>query len=69
PKNHVGKRRFLFESLWVKEEQCGEIVQKMWSGYAAGDLLSCLNSYASELSSWNRNVIGHVPKKLANAKH
>ncbi|XP_062028650.1 uncharacterized protein LOC133744575 [Rosa rugosa] len=70
PKKNMGRRRFLFEGFWIKEQRCGEIVKEVWEDEANAhtNLVTKLNKCAEELSRWNRNVIGHVPKKIAALK-
>ncbi|XP_024195673.1 uncharacterized protein LOC112198800 [Rosa chinensis] len=65
-----GKRRFMFENFWVKEQRCGDIVKEVWENQSMVDnnLLGKITKCAKELSFWNKTVIGHVPRKIAELK-
>ncbi|XP_024157591.1 uncharacterized protein LOC112165325 [Rosa chinensis] len=69
-KQQLGRRRFLFEGFWIKEQRCGDIVKEVWENEAnqADSLATKLHKCAEELSVWNKNVIGNIPKKLATLK-
>ncbi|XP_062007966.1 uncharacterized protein LOC133724996 [Rosa rugosa] len=58
------KRRFQFEALWTKEQDCGNVVKENWSGN--GGLLDVTDRLAfvsRALQQWNATTIGHIPKK------
>ena len=62
------KKLFRFESIWLKKPQCEEIVQNAWSDgvLAQSDfpLVSCINQCRMQLEAWNKNVFGHVGRKI-----
>ena len=62
------KKLFRFESMWLKEPQCEEIVQNAWQDgiIAQSDfpLVSCINQCRMQLEVWNKNVFGHVGRKI-----
>ena len=62
------KKLFGFESMWLKEPQCEEIVQKAWSDGVLGQsefpLVSCLNHCRMQLEVWNKTVFGHMGRKI-----
>jgi len=57
-------RPFKFESMWLKNEKCEEVVQKAWDvGLMRGSafpLTTCLESCRDSLEEWNKNDFGHV---------
>ena len=62
------KKLFKFESMWLKEHQCEEIVQNAWSDGVMVQseflLVSCINHCRMRLEAWNKNVFGHVRRKI-----
>ena len=62
------KKLFKFESMWLKEHQCEEIVQNAWSDGVMVQsefvLVSCINHCRMRLEAWNKNVFGHVGRKI-----
>ena len=62
------KKLFRFESMWLKEPQCEEIVQKAWSDgvmvQSEFPLVSCINHCRMQLEVWNKNVFGHMGRKI-----
>ena len=63
---------FHFEAMWLKDGKCGDIVKKSW---AKGELMdrgntfsSCMDRCREALTKWNRQVFGHVGKKLAKVQ-
>ena len=61
------KKLFKFESMWLKEPSCEEVVLDAWNeGLVAQSdfpLVSCINQCRLRLEVWNKNVFGHVGKK------
>ena len=54
--------------MWTKRDDCREIIKDAWEncvdmnspiGFAKG-----LKRCAAELSVWNRNVVGNVPRQI-----
>jgi len=68
PQQPPRKRRFHFEAMWTKKEDCKEVIKVAWIG--CGDLSTLsgiangLRQCAIDLSQWNKSVFGHVPKLL-----
>ena len=67
-KRKVGKL-FCFESMWLKDPRCEEIVQETWgeglaksSNYALG---KCLDRCRIRLKAWNKVEFGHVERTIA----
>ena len=61
-------RRFHLEALWAKHDDCYDIVESTWNRGSLENTLegiaSNLSLCASALSSWSREVIGNIPKKI-----
>ena len=61
-------RRFHFEALWAKHDDCYDIVESAWNRGSLENtpegIASNLSLCASALSSWSREVIGNIPKKI-----
>jgi len=69
--NPTRKRRkktklFRFESMWLRDEQCSEVVNEAWEkGRNRGtnwQLLHCLDEFHTALTKWNKHSFGHVGK-------
>ena len=64
------KKLFRFESMWLKDERCKDIVTEAWrEGLClASDfpILSCMESCRNKLEVWNMTDYGHVGKKIAS---
>ena len=66
------KKQFRFESMWLKDEKCGDIVRQTW---AEGMLMDVDNSFSicmdkcrEALLKWNLQEFGHVGRKLQRLK-
>ncbi|KAK9993473.1 hypothetical protein SO802_023176 [Lithocarpus litseifolius] len=59
---------FRFESMWLKHEQCEEVLKEAWeTGLQLGTgnpIGSCLEGCRIALTKWNSQVFGHIGKKL-----
>lgn len=62
------KRRFHFKAMWVKKEDCKEIIETARNGGSLSNTLegvaSNLSRCVSELAAWNKKCIGNIPKKI-----
>ena len=60
---------FRFESMWLKDEQCEEVVSEAWErGKNMGTqnlFTQCMEECRRSLSSWNKNKLGHVGQKIS----
>ena len=65
PPSH--KRRFHFEALLAKMEDCHEISEAAWNSDVFANTLegitASLSRCAADLSMWNKEVIGNILKK------
>ncbi|XP_042983151.1 uncharacterized protein LOC122312574 [Carya illinoinensis] len=66
------KKQFRFESMWVGEKGCDDIISSIWR---KGDVQSSMDSVVGlikesgvNLNMWNSNSFGNVQKKLSMAK-
>nr|XP_023912601.1 uncharacterized protein LOC112024185 [Quercus suber] len=61
PSSRRGKRRFHFEAMWAKREDCHDVIEAAWhSGtfsVTSEGIVSNLQRCASALASWNQNVV------------
>lgn len=60
------RRRFRFEAMWLKSEDCAEIVRDNWSSDAT--LLGNLESCRIGLVNWDRSRFGQVKTKVKELK-
>ena len=62
------KRRFQFEAMWTRREDCRDVIKEAWTGSVRAnnpsDIVAGLKRCADELSRWNRTVFGHVPRQI-----
>ena len=66
------KRRFYFEAMWAKRDECREVIETAWS---SGTLAATPDEIASNLqrceialTNWNQRVVGNIPKKIQEKK-
>ena len=66
------KRRFHFEEMWTKKEECKEIIKNAWEGClhqgTPKGIVTCLQNYAADLVRWNKSVFGYVPKQIQSKR-
>ena len=68
PPTRKSKGRFHFEAMWVKREDCREVIKATWDSGAlsvtlkgvASNLIRCANA----LAIWNQNVVGNISKQI-----
>ncbi|XP_075675045.1 uncharacterized protein LOC142644284 [Castanea sativa] len=62
-------KMFRFESMWLKDEHCDEVVVEAWEkGKSMGTqhpFSQCIDECKRSLLAWNKNTFGHVGKKIA----
>ena len=67
-----GKRKFLFETIWIRRADCKELVEEVWntnknlhdpSGFSAG-----LKMCANNLAKWGKSVFRQILKKIQEKK-
>ena len=64
------KRCFKFESMWLKESSCEEVVRSTWeeglvtsSGW---EMNFCLKNCHDMLEVWNKSIFGHVGRNISD---
>lgn len=61
-------RRFHFEAMWTKREECKELIEAVWC--SGSDLntpegaASVLKAYTFDLKAWSSATFGQIPKKI-----
>ncbi|XP_075633802.1 uncharacterized protein LOC142606321 [Castanea sativa] len=62
------KKLFRFESMWLRDEGCKEIVSEAWDMAlnmgGQHPFSQCLEECRQSLTAWNRNTFGHVGRKI-----
>ena len=68
--NQPRKRRFHFEAMWTKKEECKEIIKVAWEGCLDQNtpegVVASLQNVAADLVRWNVSVFGYIPKQIQN---
>ncbi|KAK9998773.1 hypothetical protein SO802_018376 [Lithocarpus litseifolius] len=68
-RKHWRSKIFRFESMWLKDERCEEVVSEAWErGKNMGTqnlFTQCMDECRRSLSSWNKNTFGHVGQKIS----
>ena len=58
--------------MWIKREDCHDVTEAAWhSGTLSTTpegVASNFQQCASALASWNQNVVGNIPKKIAGKR-
>lgn len=59
-----GPKPFSFETMWVGEEDCKNIIKQVWQQGACDgsveDLMGHIFDCGSRLKQWNKSCFGHV---------
>ncbi|XP_050285288.1 uncharacterized protein LOC126724903 [Quercus robur] len=68
PPARKNKCRFHFEAMWVKREDCREVIKAAWNSGALfvtpEGVASNLKRCADALTTWNQNVVGNISKQI-----
>ena len=72
PQTRKSNRHFHFEAMWIKREDYHDVIEAAWhlgtlSTIPEG-VASNFQQCASALASWNQNVVGNIPKKIAGKR-
>ena len=63
------RKMFRFESTWLKDRRCEEVVKVAWveEEMVVTDrvLERCLEMCMADLSAWNKSKFGHVGRKIS----
>ena len=64
------KRSFKFESMWLKDSSCKEVVRSAWEeGVVTSsdwELNGCLRNCRDKLKAWNKAVFRHVGRTISD---
>ena len=62
------RRRFQFEAMWTRRDDCKDIIQEVWNGSHEFNspigIVARLSCCAENLSRWNKMVFGQIPKRI-----
>ena len=62
------KRRFQFEAMWTRSDECRDVIRAAWNDsvnlYNPNGMVMGLRQCADELSRWNKLVFGLVPRQI-----
>ena len=65
------KRLFRFETLWVQEAECGDIVEQNWksvSTQGTTEIAENLRNLQMALQKWGKDKFGSISKKILKTK-
>jgi hypothetical protein len=71
-RSQEGSGGFRFESKWLQEEGCEEIVSNAWSVASLpgeNDVSQRLRKIAEDLRDWDSNVLGDLEKRIKAIKN
>lgn len=67
-RNRRNKPRFRFETMWLRDAECKEIIELAWSmpnnSVEVLTIQERIKSCQQQLQWWNKNVFGHINKQL-----
>ena len=62
------KRQFHFETMWLQDLACKEVVELAWNGISTTNenhtIQAKVKNCQDQLQWWNKNVFGHIDKQL-----
>ena len=65
---HPNRRRFQFEAIWARREECKNIIQEVWDGSQELNspigIAARLSHCVENLFRWNKMVFGKIPKQI-----
>uniref|UniRef100_A0A803QPI4 Uncharacterized protein n=1 Tax=Cannabis sativa TaxID=3483 RepID=A0A803QPI4_CANSA len=65
------KSRFQFEKLWLKDDDCLQLISRFWKNSTASDptsqTLNNISICASQLQAWHRGIFGDLPRKIKSS--
>lgn len=69
----VGPKLFRFEAIWVKEDQCTNIIEDIWAlstvDGSLGNIMNLIKHCGFNLSWWNKTCFGNVQQYLVKANN
>ena len=65
---YPNRRRFQFEAMWTRREECKDIIKEVWDGSQELNspigIVARLNCCAGNLFRWNKMMFGQIPKQI-----
>ena len=62
------RRRFQFEAIWTRRDDCKDIIQEVWNGSqeinSPMGIVARLSCCAKKLTIWNNMVFGQISKRI-----
>ena len=61
------KKRFFFEEMWTRVDECKEIIELAWDPYTEDSIMSVqerIERFKTSLQHWNQTCFGNVYKGL-----
>ena len=66
------KRRFQFEAMWTRRDDCRDIIRVVWNDsenlFNPNGMVMGLRQCADDLSRWNKSVFGLFPRQIQNKR-
>lgn len=62
------RRRFMFEEMWTKDEECGDVIERGWNGLGNAAISNKLIKVASDLRSWGCEKFGRVRRTVQDLR-
>ncbi|XP_023912492.1 uncharacterized protein LOC112024084 [Quercus suber] len=67
------QRRFQFEAMWTRRDECRDIIKEAWTGSVRADnpcdIVASLKRCVDDLSKWNKAVFGNVPRQIQKKRN
>lgn len=67
------QRPWRFEQLWLENNGCHDIVERVWrmasSGSPMADVMSKIEACQRQLTQWSKNLVCNVSKTLKEKTH
>lgn len=65
---HRRNRRFLFEEMWTKEEECGRVVSQVWAEGRHRPVATKIRVEAERLKVWEKEKFGSVRRDITDLR-
>lgn len=59
-------RRFKFENMWIREQECRNIVQECWANSDTRDIMEKMVDFCAKLEEWGGGMLKEMRVQLAN---
>lgn len=64
---HDGRNRFKFESWWLMEPNCADVIRQLWDE-KSGDAFAKLENLRAGLQKWRRSIKYTKDRKMKNLR-